>query len=42
MQYYPLGENLNQQPKTMTQQGILPFKLEITQEEMTPRRGLVS
>jgi hypothetical protein len=25
----------------MIQQGILPFKLEITEEEITPRSGLV-
>lgn len=41
MKYHPMGENLNQEAKAMIQQGILPFKLEITREEITPRSGLV-
>ncbi len=38
---HPMGENLNQEGKSMIQQGILPFKLENTEEEITPRSGLV-
>ena len=38
---HPMGENLNQEGESMIQQGILPFKLEITEEEITPRSGLV-
>lgn len=41
MNNHPMGENLNQEGKGMIHQGILPFKLEITQEEITPRSGLV-
>jgi hypothetical protein len=40
-QIHPMGENLNQEGESMIQQGILPFKLEITEEEITPRSGLV-
>lgn len=36
-----MGESLNQEGESMIQQGILPFKLEITGEEITPRSGLV-
>ena len=36
-----MGENLNQEGTNMIQQGILPFKLERTSEEITPRSGLV-
>jgi len=36
-----MGENLNQEGEIMIQQGILPFKLDITEEEITPRSGLV-
>ena len=34
-----MGENLNQEGTNMIQQGILPFKLERTSEEITPRSG---
>jgi hypothetical protein len=36
-----MGENLNQEGESMIPQGILPFKLERTDEQITPRSGLV-
>jgi len=33
-------KNLNQEGEVMIQQGKLPFKLEISQEQITPRSGI--
>jgi len=35
-----MGEDLNQEGEKMITQGILPFKLELTEEQITPRSGL--
>jgi hypothetical protein len=39
-QPHPKGEDLNQEGESMIQQGILPFKIEHTEELITPRSGL--
>jgi hypothetical protein len=39
-QHHPLGDDLNQEGIFMIPQGILPFKVERTDELMTPRSGL--
>ncbi len=41
MRNHLTGEDLNQEGKSMIQPGIFPFKLEITQEDITPRSGLI-
>jgi hypothetical protein len=35
-----MGEDLNQEGKSMISQGILRFKIEHTEEQITPRSGL--
>jgi len=35
-----MGEDLNQEGESMISQGILPFKIERTEELITPRSGL--
>jgi hypothetical protein len=35
-----MGEDLNQEGKRMISQGILPFKIEHTEEQITPRSGV--
>jgi hypothetical protein len=34
-----MGEVLNQEGNSMISQGILPFKIEHTEEQITPRSG---
>ena len=39
-QIHLMGENLNQEGEVMVHRGLLPFKLKISEEEITPRSGL--